>query len=151
MFVVVHDLGPPRDRDPRRRQGRLAKVRYSSAPSVKGLGAQPDSINLCLDKTGPKPEPDRAATSTEWCGSVPAWTKMCAEIFRHGNPRLSKCISSTKAPTWICSLFNTFPRHANSKQMAKPEFETVRKKVFRLDQSAFSALAILSSHKSTQK
>ena len=31
----------------------LAKVRYSSAPLVKGLGTQPDSINLCLDKAGP--------------------------------------------------------------------------------------------------
>jgi hypothetical protein len=31
----------------------LAKVRFSSAPSVKGLRTQPDSINLCLDKAGP--------------------------------------------------------------------------------------------------
>ena len=43
----------------------LSKVRYSSAPSVKGLGTQPDSINLRLDKAGPWPEPGRAATSTE--------------------------------------------------------------------------------------
>ena len=74
----------------------------------------------------------------------PGSDQIVFENFQAWAAKVSQMPRAQKCRHWICSVYKAFPSNATLKKFGKPEFATVHKRLFRLGESANSALAIFS-------